>query len=70
MDGESSKQTILVVDDKPENIRILMNLLKGDYRLMAATNGPKALELAVSENKPDLVLLDVMMPDMDGHEVC
>ncbi|MEW6357340.1 MAG: SpoIIE family protein phosphatase [Planctomycetota bacterium] len=70
MGGEKPKKTILIVDDSPENLRILSNLLKGEYRLMAATNGAKALELAMSESKPDLVLLDVMMPEMDGREVC
>lgn len=67
---ENPKRKILVVDDQPENLAILTGLLKGEYRVMAATSGATALEIAASENKPDLVLLDVMMPEMDGHEVC
>ncbi|NOZ23284.1 MAG: SpoIIE family protein phosphatase [Planctomycetes bacterium] len=70
MGGNDKKQIVLVVDDKPENIRILTSLLKGKYRVMAATGGQKALEIASSETVPDLILLDVMMPKMDGHEVC
>jgi putative two-component system response regulator len=61
--------TILAVDDTPENLAILSDLLKGQYRVLLAKNGEKALKLA-TEHKPDLILLDIMMPDMDGHEVC
>lgn len=61
---------ILVVDDEPLNINILVELLKGDYKMMAAKNGQQALKAARSSNKPDLVLLDIMMPGMDGYEVC
>jgi putative two-component system response regulator len=64
------KQSILVVDDIPANIDILSSILKGQYRVKAATSGRKALDLAVSPDPPDLVLLDVMMPAMDGYEVC
>ena len=64
------KKTILVVDDAKENINILGELLKEDYNVRAAINGEKALVIAASENKPDLILLDVVMPGMDGHEVC
>lgn len=64
------KRKILVVDDQPENLAVLTGLLKGEYRVMAATNGATALEIASSDNRPDLILLDVMMPEMDGHEVC
>ena len=70
METKAARRNVLVVDDKPENLKILTNLLKGACRVMAATNGPKALEIAGSEHKPDLILLDVMMPDMDGREVC
>ncbi|MEB3162837.1 MAG: response regulator [Prochlorothrix sp.] len=66
----SSKPTILVVDDSPENLTLLVAILKSDYRVLVATHGQKALEIARSENSPDLILLDVMMPEMDGHEVC
>jgi len=65
-----SKPTLLIVDDQPVNIQALSNLLKSDYRVLVASNGAKALEIAGSENHPDLILLDIMMPDMDGYEVC
>ena len=64
-------KTILVVDDSPQNIQIMTNYLKADYRVRAATNGQKALALAAAaEGRPDLILLDVMMPGLDGYEVC
>ena len=64
------RETILVVDDQPENITIMIEALKSAYALVAATDGESALERANSDPRPDLVLLDVMMPEMDGHEVC
>ncbi len=63
------KPRLLIVDDTPTNIKILNDLLRDDYRIAVATSGPRALELAWGEETPDLVLLDVMMPDMDGYEV-
>ncbi len=66
----NSKKTILIVDDEPLNISVLKDLLKNDYRLVAARTGRQALERAFSSPAPDLVLLDVMMPEMDGYEVC
>jgi two-component system sensor histidine kinase/response regulator len=66
----SDKPRILVVDDVLENIEILNEMLQTDYEVTMAMNGAKALKLAESESPPDLILLDVMMPDMDGHEVC
>jgi putative two-component system response regulator len=65
----SERPTILVVDDTPENLTVLSDLLKDTYRVLLAKNGEKALKLA-TENKPEIILLDIMMPDMDGHEVC
>jgi serine phosphatase RsbU (regulator of sigma subunit) len=65
-----AKSRILVVDDTPANIKILADLLRKDYLLSVATSGADALEFAGSEDQPDLVLLDVMMPEMDGYEVC
>ena len=62
--------TILVVDDTPSNITLLMEILRGDYRVLAATNGEQALKIARGDPPPDLILLDVMMPEMSGHEVC
>jgi len=61
---------ILVVDDTPENIQILAEILQDDYTVIAATNGYKALQLAKKTPRPDIVLLDVMMPGIDGFEVC
>ena len=65
-----SHSTVLIVDDTPENIQILIGLLSDDYQVKAATNGKKALEIATGTLQPDLILLDVMMPEMDGFEVC
>jgi sigma-B regulation protein RsbU (phosphoserine phosphatase) len=63
------QQKILVVDDEPINIDVLTGLLKQDYKLIVAKNGERALKAAHSGD-PDLILLDIMMPDMDGYEVC
>lgn len=63
------KATLLVVDDAPGNIRVLRNLLKDEARVFFATSGRDALATARSE-QPDLILLDVLMPEMDGYEVC
>src|SRR3974390_1591623 len=60
--------TILVVDDTPTNISVLMEILRGDYRILAATNGEQALKIARGDPPPDLILLDVMMPEMSGQE--
>lgn len=64
------KQTILIVDDMAENIFVLNEILNKKYNIQVATNGEKVLKIVDSENKPDLILLDVMMPNMDGYEVC
>jgi diguanylate cyclase (GGDEF)-like protein len=61
---------ILIVDDEPTNIDILMGLLKSKYKLVAALSGEKALEIAKSRTSPDLILLDIMMPGMNGYQVC
>jgi adenylate cyclase len=70
MDTELSKQKILIVDDEPINIQLLIEIVKRDYEVSAATDGYEALRLAASENPPDLILLDIMMPEIDGYEVC
>jgi len=70
MDKTIHEQTILVVDDEPVNIKIFMELLRSEYTIKVATNGEKALEIAFSDGPPDLILLDVMMPGIDGYEVC
>lgn len=64
------KQTILIVDDTPEYIHVLDRILKNDFKIKAALDGEKALKIASGENPPDLILLDIMIPGMDGYEVC
>jgi serine phosphatase RsbU (regulator of sigma subunit) len=63
-------KTVLLVDDEPANIKIVNSILKDIYKTRIATNGAKALELANQDPAPDLILLDVMMPEMNGYEVC
>ena len=68
---ETSRQsTVLIVDDQPVNIQSMSKLLTGDYHILIATSGARALDIATGENPPDLILLDIMMPEMDGYEVC
>src|SRR3954451_483379 len=64
------KQTVLVVDDAPANIQVVNSILKDTYKIRIATNGTKALELVNVAPAPDLILLDIMMPGIDGYEVC
>jgi PAS domain S-box-containing protein len=64
------RRTILVVDDVPEDILIIEEILKREYQVKAVTSGEAALKIARSDNPPDLILLDIMMPEMDGFEVC
>jgi putative two-component system response regulator len=64
-----SPQTVLIVDDNPENLTVLGEVLCGLYQVRAANSGPRALQLVQQEPRPDLVLLDVMMPVMSGYEV-
>jgi len=66
----STQKLILIVDDTPLNIGVISGALKDSYKTKVATNGEKALALASAEEKPDLILLDIMMPGMDGYEVC
>jgi adenylate cyclase len=66
----SDRKTILIVDDTPTNIGIISSVLKDSFRTKVATNGEKALVLASAEDRPDLILLDITMPGMDGYEVC
>ena len=67
--NELPPQTILVVDDVPGNIAVLSGILRGHYKVKAAPGGARALEIATNDPQPDLILLDVMMPEMDGYEV-
>ena len=70
MNSGDEKESVLVVDDAPANIQVVSSILKDTYRVCIATNGAKALELAKATPPPDLILLDVMMPELDGYEVC
>ena len=66
----TQKQTILVVDDTPDNLALMTGLLKDAYRTKVANNGERAITIASTLPLPDLILLDIMMPGMDGYEVC
>ena len=68
--GYTKKATILVVDDTPDNLTLISDLFKDDYKVKIASGGEKALKIVTSEAPPDLILLDIMMPGMDGYEVC
>ncbi|MEH0018719.1 MAG: response regulator [Desulfobacter sp.] len=61
---------ILIVDDETLNIRILTEFLQDDYKIMAAKTGEQALKAVTSPTPPDLILLDIIMPGMDGYEIC
>lgn len=64
------KPTVLVVDDTPDNLSLISELLEGDYRVRVANSAEKAFKITLSQNPPDLILLDIMMPVIDGYEVC
>jgi len=66
----TDRPTILVVDDTPDNLTFISGLLKEQYRVKVANNGEKALTIACSDNPPSLILLDIMMPEMDGYTIC
>ena len=66
----SLKTTVLVIDDSPDSLTLLSGLLKDTYRVKVATHGEVGLKVALSAPPPDLILLDIMMPDVDGYEVC
>ncbi|MBF0181539.1 MAG: response regulator [Magnetococcales bacterium] len=67
---ENRKKIILIVDDEKINLDVVVGLLRDHYKMLVATNGEQALSRATANPPPDLILLDVMMPDMDGYEVC
>ena len=64
------KPTILVVDDTPDNLTLMSGLLKDKYKVKIANNGERALKVAMTGTPPDIILLDIMMPVMDGYETC
>ena len=66
---EDHRPRLLLVDDEPTNLQVLRHILQADYRLLFATDGQRAIEIA-QQQRPDLVLLDIMMPRMDGYAVC
>jgi signal transduction histidine kinase len=66
----STQKLVLVVDDTPTNIAVISGVLKDSFRIKVATNGKKALAIARASDKPDLILLDIVMPGLDGYEVC
>lgn len=66
----SRRATILVVDDAAENLSVIHSLLKDVYRVRLANSGQKALDVVMRDPSPDLILLDIMMPEMDGYQVC
>lgn len=65
-----NKSTVLVVDDAPDNLMLICEVLKERYIVKAANSGEVALKIVMSASPPDLILLDIMMPDIDGYEVC
>ncbi len=67
--GNAEKQTILIVDDEPVNLSVLNGILTKGYKVRAANSGERALQVAVTDPRPDLILLDIMMPEMDGYTV-
>lgn len=69
-EGIHGAPEILIVDDQTSNIKLLAAILGDDYRIRIATSGADALKIAESEPQPDLILLDIVMPEMDGYEVC
>lgn len=64
------KSTILAVDDTPDNLSLISDLLKDDYHVRVANGGERAIKIVQSDNPPDLILLDIMMPNLDGYKVC
>jgi putative two-component system response regulator len=66
----TKKPTVLVVDDTPDNLKLISELLKDQYKVKVANNGERGLKIAAADDPPDLILLDIMMPGIDGYEVC
>ncbi|WP_022660447.1 GGDEF domain-containing response regulator [Paucidesulfovibrio longus] len=70
MSNQDTRQKILIVDDNKQNIELLMDLFRDEYKIAAATNGERALKIAFSSQPPDIILTDILMPGMDGYELC
>ena len=70
MKESEEKKLVLIVDDAPANLQVVRSILKDDFKIRVATSGAKALDLVRAKPQPDLILLDVMMPEMDGYELC
>jgi diguanylate cyclase (GGDEF)-like protein len=70
MTDSMRNMSVLIVDDVPINIQVLAEALRADYRVRIAANGAKALSIAMSDDQPDIILLDIMMPEMDGYAIC
>lgn len=66
----TSKPIVLVVDDTPNNLDVLTGVLENDYQVRVAINGRLAINIAQMQPQPDIILLDIMMPEMDGYQVC
>lgn len=68
--NDATKATVLIVDDNSDNLDVLSGILKPFYKVKAAISGELALKIVATKNKPDIILLDIMMPGIDGYEVC
>lgn len=69
-ESKDERAKLLIVDDNKQNIELLMELFRDDYKIAAAVSAKRALKVAFSEAPPDIVLTDIMMPEMDGYELC
>ncbi|WP_462324721.1 diguanylate cyclase domain-containing protein [Desulfoplanes sp.] len=69
-DQNDTRPKILIVDDNKQNIELLMELFRGEYRIAAAVNAARAMKIALSDSPPDLILTDILMPDVDGYQLC
>ncbi len=70
MNDETIRDRVLIIDDARTNIKVLYEALRSDYDVVFATNGRDGIQAAMSEKPPELILLDILMPGMDGYEVC
>jgi DNA-binding response OmpR family regulator len=70
MDSDNIIQTILIVDDEPTSINVLNEVLKDSYKIVFAKDGAGGIKIVLSDTPPDMILLDIVMPGIDGYEVC